>query len=77
MISERLIKEETLEGRLFESLFHQPIEDDQYDSPSILAGMPGITLKGEQGKLLPEPGVTYPTYPMPSQFQSPYNEASA
>ena len=74
MISERLIKEETLEGPLFESLFNQPINDDQYDSPSILAGMPGITLKGTQGKLLPEPDVTYPTYPMPSQFQSPYND---
>ena len=71
MISERLIKEETLEGPLFESLFNLPINDDQYDSPSILAGMPGITLKGTQGKLLPEPGVTYP---VPSQFQSPYND---
>lgn len=71
MISERLIKEETLEGPLFESLFNLPINDDQYDSPSILAGMPGITLKGTQGKLLPEPGVSYP---MPSQFQSPYND---
>src|SRR5579863_4997708 len=65
MISERLIKDETLEGPLFESLFNLPINDDQYDSPSILAGMPGITLKGTQGKLLPEPGVSYP---MPSQF---------
>ncbi len=71
MISERLIKDETLEGPLFESLFNLPINDDQYDSPSILAGMPGITLKGTQGKLLPEPGVSYP---MPSQFQSPYND---
>lgn len=71
MISERLIKDETLEGPLFESLFNLPINDDQYDSPSILTGMPGITLKGTQGKLLPEPGVSYP---MPSQFQSPYND---
>ncbi|MEO8970808.1 MAG: ATP-dependent zinc metalloprotease FtsH [Ktedonobacteraceae bacterium] len=74
MISERLIKEETLEGPLFESLFNQPINDDQYDSPSILAGMPGITIKGMQGKLLPEPGVTYP---VPSQFQSPYNDEAS
>jgi cell division protease FtsH len=74
MISERLIKDETLEGPLFESLFNLPINDDQYDSPSILAGMPGITLKGTQGKLLPEPGVSYP---MPSQFQSPYNDDEA
>src|SRR5205807_2720298 len=44
MISERLIKEETLEGPLFESLFNQPITDDQYESPSILAGIPGVNL---------------------------------
>ncbi len=57
MISERLIKEETLEGPLFESLFNQPINEDQYESPSILAGIPSIKLSGntEQGKLLPEP----------------------
>ncbi len=40
MISERLIKEETLEGPVFEALFNQPINDEQYGSPSILAGMP-------------------------------------
>jgi cell division protease FtsH len=40
MISERLIKEETLEGPIFEALFNQPIEGEQYESPSILAGMP-------------------------------------
>jgi cell division protease FtsH len=74
MISERLIKEETLEGPLFESLFNQPISDEQYESPSILAGILGIHIPGknEQGMLLPEPGMTYP------QFQPPYNgEASA
>jgi cell division protease FtsH len=67
MISERLIKEETLEGPLFESLFNQPINDDQYESPSILAGIPGIKLSGstEQGKLLPEP--------VNQQFQPPLN----
>src|SRR5437660_2632809 len=42
MISERLIKEETLEGRIFEALFNQPIESEQYESPSILAGMPAM-----------------------------------
>jgi cell division protease FtsH len=31
MISERLIKEETLEGPVFESLFNQPIDNGQYD----------------------------------------------
>jgi len=72
MISERLIKEETLEGPLFESLFNQPINDDQYEMPSILAGMPGINLSGdtEQGKLLPGPGVTQPVN---QQFQGPLN----
>src|SRR5436309_3954312 len=77
MISERLIKEETLEGRLFESLFNQPINDEQYESPSILAGILRIHMPGknEPGKLLPEPGVTYP---LTQQFQPPYNgEASA
>ena len=72
MISERLIKEETLEGPLFESLFNQPINDDQYEMPSILAGMPGINLSGgtEQGNLLPGPGVTQPVN---QQFQGPLN----
>ena len=72
MISERLIKEETLEGPLFKSLFNQPINDDQYEMPSILAGMPGINLSGgtEQGKLQPEPGVTQPVN---QQFQGPLN----
>ena len=67
MISERLIKEETLEGPLFESLFNQPINDDQYESPSILAGIPGIKLSGntEQGKLLPGP--------VNQQFKPPSN----
>ncbi len=41
MISERLIKEETLEGPAFEALFNQPINDEQeYESPSILADIP-------------------------------------
>jgi len=72
MISERLMKEETLEGPLFESLFNQPISDDQYDTPSILAGMPGIDLTGnaEQGNLLPEPGVAHPVN---QQLQGPLN----
>jgi len=70
MISERLIKEETLEGPLFEALFNQPIDNGQYESPSILAGMPHLNVSphGEQ-PLLPEPGATYP---MPPQLQPPY-----
>ncbi len=76
MISERLIKEETLEGPLFESLFNQPIEDDQYETPSILAGMPTIDSlqNGEQGngKLLPEPkSGSGMTQPMTQQYQPP------
>ncbi len=70
IISERLIKEETLEGPLFESLFNQPISEDQFEMPSILAGMPGINLSDEQGKLLPGPGVSHP---MNQQFQGPLN----
>src|SRR5947207_2171670 len=75
MISERLIKEETLEGPLFESLFNQPIDSEQYDSPSILAGMPFLkpSSNGEQ-PLLPEPGVTYP---LPPQREPPYNYGEA
>ena len=71
MISERLIKEETLEGPVFESLFNQPIDNGQYESPSILAGMPHLDTSGnsEQG-LLPEPGVSYP---LPPQLQPPYS----
>ena len=70
MISERLIREETLEGPLFEALFNQPIDNGQYESPSILAGMPHLNVSphGEQ-PLLPEPGATYP---MPPQLQPPY-----
>ncbi len=60
MISERLIKEETLEGPAFEALFNQPIDEDQYAMPSILAGMSNgnAGTNGNQGqpKLLPEAG---------------------
>ena len=74
LISERLIKEETLEGRLFESLFNEPMNDEQYESPSILAGIPGANLNGAgEQKSLPMPKAPYPT-----PFQQPYNgEASA
>ncbi|HEX6478860.1 MAG TPA: ATP-dependent zinc metalloprotease FtsH [Ktedonobacteraceae bacterium] len=76
MISERLIKEETLEGPVFESLFNQPIDNGQYESPSILAGMPHLSTSanGEQMRL-PEPGSSYP---LPPLLQPPYtNEAGA
>ncbi len=69
LISERLIKEETLEGPLFESLFNQQINDEQYASPSILAGMPeGLQENGQ--KRLPLPGGGYA---LPPQLQPPYN----
>ncbi len=71
MISERLIKEETLEGPMFESLFNQPIDNGQYESPSILAGIPRLDNAGNAGRaLLPEPGASYP---LPPQLQPPYN----
>ncbi len=71
MISERLIKEETLEGPMFESLFNQPIDNGQYESPSILAGIPRLDSAGKTERaLLPEPGASYP---LPPQLRPPYN----
>ncbi len=69
MISERLIKEETLEGPLFESLFNQPINEGQYEEPSILVGMPRLI--GEKSGQEP---VTAPadTHLLPPQLQQPY-----
>jgi cell division protease FtsH len=69
MISERLMKEETLEGSIFESLFNQPINEGQYEIPSILVGMPRlIGEKSEQGR------VTAPAdaHLLPPQLQPPY-----
>jgi len=72
MISERLIKEETLEGPLFEALFNQPIDNGQYESPSILAGMPRLDTSGNSEQaLLPEAGASYQ---LPPQLQPPYNK---
>jgi cell division protease FtsH len=70
MISERLIKEETLEGPLFESLFNQPISEGQYETPSILVGMPRFIAE-KSGQ---EP-VTAPAdaHLLPPQLQPPYN----
>ncbi len=69
MISERLIKEETLEGPLFESLFNQPINEGQYEEPSILVGMQRLI--GEKSGQEP---VTAPAdaYLLPPQLQQPY-----
>ncbi len=72
MISERLIKEETLEGPIFEALFNQPIDNGQYESPSILAGMPHLDTWGNSEQaLLPEAGASYQ---LPPQLQPPYNK---
>ncbi len=72
MISERLMQEETLEGPLFKSLFNQPIESDEYESPSVLAGMPHLkpSANGDQPALA-ENGSSYL---LPPQLQPPYIE---
>jgi cell division protease FtsH len=70
LISERLIKEETLEGPLFESLFNQQLEDDQYDSPSILAGLQDIEVTAEGLKSLPLPRTG--NFPVPGPLQQPF-----
>src|SRR5581483_3967905 len=73
MISERLIREATLAGPVFEALLNQPIEGEQYESPSILAGMPNMprTKPGEldeEPTLLPETSQSMLLPPQP-----PYN----
>ncbi len=72
MISERLIKEETLEGPLFESLFNQQVGDEQYESPSVLAGIPEVSVSGNNSeqKSLPRPS-TPAAYQQPRQIQPP------
>ncbi|BCL80246.1 ATP-dependent zinc metalloprotease FtsH [Ktedonobacteria bacterium brp13] len=65
MISERLIKEETLEGPLFESLFNQPVNDEQYEEPSVMAGMPVIDANNATGSHAGG-------YALPPQLQPPY-----
>ncbi len=69
MISERLIKEETLEGPLFESLFNQPARDEQSEGPSILAGVPGVDVSSNGArKELALPEISYQ---IPQQLPSP------
>ncbi|GAC1359082.1 MAG: ATP-dependent zinc metalloprotease FtsH [Ktedonobacteraceae bacterium] len=70
MISERLIKEETLEGTAFEQLFNQPLNDEQDESPSVLAGLPGVDPANNSAhKRLLLPGSSYK---VSSQIQPPY-----
>ncbi len=71
MISERLIKEETLEGPVFEALFNQQLNEEQDESPEVLAGgIPGIEADEpeEEFKSLPMPRASYS---MPSQSSYP------
>jgi cell division protease FtsH len=68
MISERLIKEETLEGPLFESLFNEP--DERYNHPSILVG---ISDDNREQKPFPVPDATRSLLP---QLQPPHVDES-
>jgi cell division protease FtsH len=64
MISERLIKEETLEGPIFEALFNQPLDDDSYGTTgtTVVARLPDISGADEQRnqRSLPAPQTAYP-----------------
>jgi cell division protease FtsH len=69
MISEHLIQEETLEGPAFEALFNQRLNDDQYEGPSVVAGMPDTNAaKPSEQSLLPRPN----TYQIQPQLQPPH-----
>jgi cell division protease FtsH len=75
MISERLIKEETLEGPLFESLFNQAVDGEQYETPSILAGMPfsdrrSFKFAGDD-YLMSEQDASFPLIPSPRNNKPP------
>lgn len=72
LISERLIKEETLEGPTFEGLFNQPLgEEAQEEVQTILTGYVGTPSTGNtERKSLSLPRSPYP---LPPQLQPPYN----
>src|SRR5215467_9705852 len=74
MISERLIKEETLEGPVFESLFNQPIDNELFDAPSILAGIPKRpgTRSADLNDNAALRSQTDKSLPMSSELQPPY-----
>ncbi|HTK10877.1 MAG TPA: ATP-dependent zinc metalloprotease FtsH [Ktedonobacteraceae bacterium] len=57
-ISERLIKEETLEGPLFESLFNQQINDGQFEGPSVVVKAPEENMTRGL-RALPQPNSSY------------------
>jgi cell division protease FtsH len=70
MISEHLIQEETLEGPAFEALFNQQLNDDQYEGPSVVAGMPDTNAtKSSNQPQLPRPN----TFQMQPQMQPPHS----
>ncbi|GER89332.1 ATP-dependent zinc metalloprotease FtsH [Dictyobacter vulcani] len=72
LISERLIKEETLEGPTFEALFNQPPGDEaQEEVQTILTGYAGTPPTGNtERKSLSLPRSPYP---LPPQLQPPYS----
>ena len=75
MISERLIQEETLEGPAFEGLFNQRLNEDQYEGPSVLAGVPDINANhGREQLQLPMPDATYR---IPPQLQSSHSNKTS
>jgi cell division protease FtsH len=63
MISERLIQEETLEGPVFESLFNQQLNEDQYEGPSVIAGGTPDIQTAHSRKQLPMPEAAYQISP--------------
>jgi cell division protease FtsH len=73
MISERLIREETLEGPVFESLFNLPISEQQqpYDHGStILAGVPDTVTNGGQKGVKITASAPLPPPPLPPPYAS-------
>src|SRR5262249_22154074 len=76
MISERLIQEETLEGPAFEALFNQRLHEDQYEGPTVLAGMPDSKATHSRGQ--PQLSMPEATYRVPPQLPEPHsNKTSA
>jgi cell division protease FtsH len=75
MISERLIQEETLEGPAFEALFNQRLNEDQYEGPSVQAGIPDTQTanKGEQAQL----PMSDDTYQISPQLPPPHSHRTS
>ncbi len=75
MISERLIQEETLEGPAFEALFNQRLNEDQYEGPSVQAGIPDTQTanNGEQAQL----PMSDDTYQISPQLPPPHSHRTS